>query len=209
MLELTLRCEADQLVLALGDSTARVAWAAVAFSEAAQGALRQDAAVYGRCLFETAFSGETLRTALREARPGTRLLLVTEDPSIAEIPREYLRDGETLLAGRLNLVRGLPENRRLDARPFAGTLEMLGIPVSPIDEPRVLNTETEWTHLVSAVTAAGKALKLTRVRPPTIGAVERALDPARALSSFTLWGTAAAPTGKACWSSRMSVDAAG
>src|SRR5439155_8090616 len=108
-----------------------------------------------------------------------RLVLVAEDSLIASIPWEYLRDQNgKLLAARLNFVRGLPQERRRESFSLVGPLDIIAIPVSPVDEPRVLNVEGEWKRLVQAVTTTTppKSLTLKRVRPPTLTQMERSLN---------------------------------
>ena len=47
---------------------------------------------YGRDLFEKTFRAEQLRTRLASLPANERLLLVADDPLVASIPWEYLRD---------------------------------------------------------------------------------------------------------------------
>jgi CHAT domain len=119
------------------------------------------------------------RTLLSSLPSHERLLLVADDPLLASIPWEYLRDqNDKLLAARLNFVRGIPQEHRRESFSLAGPLEIVAIPVSPIDEPRVLNVEGKWQRLVQAVTAITpqKSLTLRRVRPPTRTQMERSLE---------------------------------
>src|SRR5205085_11875025 len=112
-----------------------------------------DAAVYGSDLFKKAFRDEQMHTLLASLPANERLLLVADDPQVASIPWEYLRDqNDKLLAARLNFVRGIPEKERRDSFSFNSSLEIVAIPVSPVDETRVLNVEREWKDLVEAVT---------------------------------------------------------
>jgi len=93
---------------------------------------------------------------------------------------EYLRDAEgRLLASRLTLVRAVSQAHHHDALDFTRPLHLVALPVSPIDDPRHLDTEGEWEHVVSAVGSQGKALTLTRVRPPTLDRLERTLTAER------------------------------
>ena len=124
----------------------------------------------------------SLLTALLALRSNERLVLVAEQPKVAAIPWEYLRDlNNTLLASRLNLVRCVPEGQRRGQVSLKGPLKIVAVPVSPVDESRVLNTEREWRRLVETVTgktpeeAPGKVLTLTRVRPPTLAQMEQTL----------------------------------
>src|SRR5258708_37825312 len=45
---------------------------------------------------------------------------------------------------------------------FTGSLELIAIPVSPVDDPHVLNTEREWKNLVEAVTVTNPLKSLTK-----------------------------------------------
>jgi hypothetical protein len=82
---------------------------------------------------------------LSTMRAGERLLLIIDDPIVAQIPWEYLRDqNNKLLAGRLCFVRSVPAAQPLVDRSAAGPLEIVAIAVSPIDKPVTLNVEREW-----------------------------------------------------------------
>ncbi len=158
-----------------------------------------DAVAYGRDLFDQTFRDEQMRTMLASLPANERLVLVADDPLVASIPWEYLRDQNgKLLAARLNFVRGLPQERRRDSFSFVGPLEIVAIPVSPVDEPRVLNTEREWRDLVEAVTVTSppKSLTLKRVRPPTRNQMERSLG-RQGTSIVHFMGHSASRDGKA------------
>ena len=180
MLELVLRQSADALEVTFGEYQAMVPWADVAPTATTGQRLYDDAVAYGKTLFEQVFPDESLRTALTSLRANERLLLVIDDPLVAAIPWEYLRDIEgRLLASRLTLVRAVSEAHHHDALDFTRPLHLVALPVSPIDDPRLLDTEGEWEHVVSAVSFQGKALTLTRVRPPTLERLERTLTAER------------------------------
>src|SRR5262245_36610715 len=122
MPELVLKLAGDTLQVSLAGRSASLPWASVAPAEHTWERIYDDAAGYGRELFDKTFADEGLRGALANLGPGERLLLVAEDPLVAAVGWEYLRDaGGRLLAGRLNLVRGLPEaQRRAAPAPAAG-----------------------------------------------------------------------------------------
>src|SRR5579864_1331791 len=169
MPELHLKRSAETLAITFGDHSATIPFADVALLGDTWERIYKDAAAYGRTLFDNTFRDEQLRARLSGLPANERLLLVADDPSIAAIPWEYLRDPDgKLLASRLTFVRGLPEHERRDSFTFAAPLEIVAIPVSPIDETRVLNVEREWKDLLEAVTtgAPTEALTLKRVRPP-------------------------------------------
>src|SRR3989440_1206538 len=180
MPELHLQRTDDILTIRLGEQSAPVSWSDVAPDATTGQRIYDDAIAYGKELFEKTFPAGSLRTALTGLRANERLVLVIDDALVAGIPWEYLRDPEgRLLAGRLNLVRSVPgahQNAELD---FTLPLQVVAVPVSPVDDPRVLDTEGEWQRVVAAVSKQGKALTLTRVRPTTLDLLERTLNSER------------------------------
>ncbi|MFL5658568.1 MAG: tetratricopeptide repeat protein [Ktedonobacteraceae bacterium] len=180
MPELVLQRTADTLEVTLGEHHASVPGANVAPDATMGKRIYDDAIAYGKDLFEKTFPAGPLRTALTALRTNERLVLVIDDPSLAAIPWEYLRDPEgRLLAGRLTLVRsvsGAHQNAELD---LTLPLHIVAVPVSPVDDPRVLDTEGEWQRVMAAVSKQGKMLTLTRVRPPTLDLLERTLHSER------------------------------
>lgn len=178
MPELQLQRVGDALAITLDESITYIPLTDVAPVEEMWRHIYDDAVVYGRDLFDKTFRDEQIRTMLTNLPVNERLLLVADDPQVATIPWEYLRDqNNKLLASRLNFVRGIPEAQRKDSFAFNGPLEIVAIPVSPVDEPRVLNVEGEWKNLVEAVTMTNppKSFTLKRVRPPTRTQLERSL----------------------------------
>jgi tetratricopeptide (TPR) repeat protein len=158
-----------------------------------------DAVAYGRDLFDKTFRDEQVRAILSNLPANERLLLVVEDPLLAAIPWEYLRDpNNKLLASRLNFVRAIPEEQRRENFSFAGSLEIVAIPVSTVDEPRILNVEGEWKNLVKAITVTSppKSLTLKRVRPPTRSQLERSLSQ-QCISIVHFMGHSTSHAGKA------------
>src|SRR6266516_4112227 len=108
MPELAMQRTGDTLEVTFGEHHAPVPWTAVAPDASTGQSIYDDAIAYGKELFEKTFPAESLRTALTALRANDRLVLVIDDPSVAAIPWEYLRDQEgRLLAGRLNLVRSV------------------------------------------------------------------------------------------------------
>jgi len=179
MPELHLQHVGEQLSITLGEYTSTVVWANIASWTPEE--VFKDAKFYGHTLFEQITGNADLRTALMGLRKNERLVLVAEQPEVAAVPWEYLRfpvnsqlDG-LLLATRYNLVRGVIQNCR-DRMELTSTLTIVIIPVSPIDELRVLNTEHEWQNLTEAIRRQERVLQLIRVRPPTLGAMKRELN---------------------------------
>jgi hypothetical protein len=169
MPELQLQRVGDALTITLGENIASIPFADVAPVEEMWGRIYDEAVIYGRDLFDKTFRDEQMRTMLAELTANERLPLVADDPLLASIPWEYLRDPNSkLLASRLNFVRGIPEGQRKDNFTCNGPLEIIAIPVSPVDEPRILNAEGEWKNLAEAITITSppRSLTLKRVRPP-------------------------------------------
>ena len=178
MLELHLQRSGSTLDVILGEYKSSFSLTDVALNATTWEDIYDDAVAYGRELFDKTFRDEQIHTMLANLPTNERLLLVADDPLIAAIPWEYLRDqNNKLLASRLNFVRAIPEAQRRESFSFAGPLEIIAIPSSPVDEPRVLNVEREWKNLVEAVSTATppKSLTLKRVRPPTRSQLERSL----------------------------------
>ena len=180
MPELVLQHTADILEVTFGGHQSTVPWADVAPHAATSQRIYDDAVAFGKALFELVFPDGSLRTALNSLRANERLLLVIDDPLVAAIPWEYLRDSQgKLLASRLTLVRAASEAHHNEALDFTRPLHIVAVPVSPVDDPRPLDTEGEWQRVVSAVSKQGKSLTLTRVRPPTLDLLERRLTSER------------------------------
>src|SRR5438874_5500077 len=199
MPELHLQRTGNELTITLGEQSTTLPFADVALHIDTWESIYKDATAYGRDLFEKTFGDEQLRNRLASLPANERLLLVADDPMVASIPWEYLRDSnDKLLVSRFNFVRGIPEKERRDSFSFNGSLEIVAIPVSPVDEPRVLNVEREWKDLVEAVTtgAPAEALTLRRVRPPTKSDMAGALN-RRASSIVHFMGHSASFDGKA------------
>src|SRR5260221_13710793 len=103
MLELHLQRTGDLLTFTLGEKSTSVSFADVAPTVKTWERIYEDAIAYGRKLFEQTFRDEQLRTTLANLPANERLLLVADDPLVAAIPWEYLRDqNDKLLASRLN-----------------------------------------------------------------------------------------------------------
>jgi tetratricopeptide (TPR) repeat protein len=199
MPELHLHRHESTLEVILDEHRSRFPLADVVLNATTWERIYEDAAVYGRQLFDKTFRDEQLRAMLANLPANERLLLVAEDPLVASIPWEYLRDqNNKLLASRLNVVRGLPEAQRRESFTFTGPLEIIAIPVSPVDEPRMLNVEREWKNLVEAVTITSppKSLTLKRTRPPTRSQLERSLS-LQGTTIVHFMGHSTSDTGKA------------
>ncbi len=199
MLELHLQRSGDQLTVALGEHSVEIPLTELVFTASNWQRIYDDAVTYGRDLFDQTFRDEQMCALLANLPGNERLVLVAEDPLVASIPWEYLRDQNgKLLAARLNFVRGIPQERRRDSFSLLSPLEIVAITVSPVDEPRVLNTEREWRDLVEAVTVTDppKSLTLKRVRPPTRNQMERSLG-RQGTSIVHFMGHSASRDGKA------------
>ncbi len=175
----------DQLTVRLGKLQGHAAWAEATTLAMQPHRQYSDPVGYGRGLFDLIFADETLRSALDALPTGARLLVTADDPLVAGLGWEYLRDRQgRLVVGRLSLVRGLPLTEQPTAAgdPLAAAegVEIVAIPAAPVDDPRPLNTEEEWQRLVRAVQKAGRRLILRRVRPPTLAHLEASLNPAAA-----------------------------
>ncbi|MBX2998914.1 MAG: CHAT domain-containing protein [Caldilineaceae bacterium] len=141
---------------------------------------------YGRTLFDAAFGGSDLAATLSALPANSRLLLVIADSGVAGIGWEYLRlppadpddadDPGALLAGRVHLVRAAYHLHARDLRGANLPLQIVAIAPDPSDGNVRLMVEDEWQGVRRAVDQAGRALTLTRVRPPSLDAASRALQ---------------------------------
>ncbi len=114
MPELQLQLTGDILTIRLGEHTASIPFIDVALNEHSGQQIYDDAAVYGRTLFAKTFRDEQMQAVLTNIRANERLVLVADDPLVAAIPWEYLRDQrDKLLASRLNFVRSVSEPEAL------------------------------------------------------------------------------------------------
>ena len=199
MRELLLQRRENTLAVTLGEYTGSLPLSDIAPHANTWQQVYDDAVAYGRDLFENTFRHEQIRTLLATLPAQERLLSVADDPLVASIPWEYLRDqNNKLLASRLTFVRGIPDAKRRESFAFTDPLEIVAVPVSPIDEPIILSVEREWKNLVEAVrvTRPPKSLTLKRVRPPTRSQLERSLG-RRCTSLVHFMGHSASHDGKA------------
>lgn len=113
MLELHLQRSGSTLDVILGEYKSSFSLTDVALNATTWEDIYDDAVAYGRELFDKTFRDEQIHTMLANLPTNERLLLVADDPLIAAIPWEYLRDqNNKLLASRLNFVRAIPEAQR-------------------------------------------------------------------------------------------------
>jgi CHAT domain len=195
MAELHFKRTGETLTVTFAEQQAVVPWADVALHEQTAQRIYDDAGAYGRTLFEQVIRDEGLRSALLTLPANERLALHMDDPEVALIPWEYLRDpNDLLLAARLNLVRYVegPQRPLPDTRQ---ALSIVAVPVSPVDEMHPLDTEREWRRLTEAVSAPKKALSLLRVRPPTLAQLEQTL-PGNGISIVHFMGHSGIVRGK-------------
>ena len=183
MPELRLTRTLIHLHVQLDGREAPVAWAPFAALAGDQELLVRDPVAYGRALYQLTFGETGLSTVLESLPTSARLLVVSDDPLINAAGWEYLRTADnSLLAARLSLVRAGPPVQRPPSANFTlpappARLKIMAVVASPIDETSPLNTEGEWKRLQQVTKQAGKALTLTRVRPPTPAKLSRTLDP--------------------------------
>src|SRR5947207_15742562 len=105
MPELAMQRAGDTLEVTFGEHHVSVPWTSVAPDATTGQRIYNDAIAYGKDLFEKTFPAGLLRADLSSLRTNEPLVLVIDDPSVAALPWEYLRDPEgRLLAARLNLV---------------------------------------------------------------------------------------------------------
>src|SRR5947209_7002896 len=136
MLELHLQRIGDTLTASIVGQSATIPLIDVAPFASTWQRVYNESVAYGRDLFNTTFRDEQMRALLTGLPANERLLLVADDLLIATIPWEYLRDAnDKLLAARLNLVRGLSREKQHADFAFKEPLEIVAIPVLPIDEP--------------------------------------------------------------------------
>lgn len=167
---------AETLTVSLGAYQSSVPWSEVAPNEQTGQQLFDAADEYGRTLFARITNDEGLRSAVLGLPTNDRLALAITDPQVAALPWEYMRDANNhLLASRLSVVRSVPSSHPSPALDLAQPLTIVAVPVSPVDDAHMLNTEREWQRLVEAVTGPGQALTLSRVRPPTLAKMEESL----------------------------------
>jgi tetratricopeptide (TPR) repeat protein len=183
MPELRLTHQGDHLHIQLGARQTQVEWRRFVALAGDAVRLANDPAGYGRELYTLVFADAALRAAVESLSSGARLLLVSDDEQIGAAGWEYLRDGEDrLVAGRLSLVRGLAAGAvragaayQLPAAP--ARVEIVAVVAAPVNDAQALDTEGEWKQLHGAVVKAGKAVRLTRVRPPTLATMSRTINP--------------------------------
>src|SRR5207245_10808802 len=96
----------DQLTVALDEHSVEIPLAELVSNASNWQRIYDDAVTYGRDLFDQTFRDEHICTLLTNLSSNEHLVLVADDPLVANIPWEYLRDQNgKLLAARLNVVR--------------------------------------------------------------------------------------------------------
>lgn len=174
MPELRLHRTDDTLTITFGQYSSTALWSQIAFTEQSEQHVHDDAISYGHKLFEQISQHTSLSSVLTTLSVNERLLLTADQPEVAAVPWEYLRTlDNSLLAARLNVVRSIPEAEQRKQVTPGQLLEIIAVSVSSVDQTLNLNTEREWQRLTYAVKDSEKALKLTRVRPPTLSQMER------------------------------------
>jgi tetratricopeptide (TPR) repeat protein len=128
----------------------------------------------GARLFAALFTDRSPARAAWDARP-KRILLVAEDPELDAIPWEYLYGPDGFVILDVAFVRGLPVARRQPVPDLAGVpLHIVVLPSNPISHDIVrLDIEGEWTRLKEALHGLETAVRMERVRPPTLEQARR------------------------------------
>ena len=147
MPELQLQRNGDVLETHFGELHASTLWSNITTLQLTAENVHE----YGHDLFDQVTQEAQLRAALINLPEDARLMLLAEEPEVMAIPWEYMRlpesEGNLLLAARNIFVRGIGESNRKDAVVPASPLTIVAVPVSPVDEEQVLNTEGEWSDL--------------------------------------------------------------
>src|SRR5438046_2399993 len=113
MPELHLQRTDATLKVTFGEHSDAIPFADVAVNAQTWRHIYDDAITYGKELFKKTFHQENMRDLLTTMPANERLVVVADDPLVAVIPWEYLRDqNNKLLASRLNFVRGISEAKR-------------------------------------------------------------------------------------------------
>src|SRR5438045_2031915 len=92
MLELRLQRVGTTLTVILGEYADTIPFASVAMHDKTWRCIYDDAITYGKELFERTFRQDDLRGLLTGISANERLVVVADDPLVASIPWEYLRD---------------------------------------------------------------------------------------------------------------------
>ena len=180
MPELHLIRAADHLTIRLGERSAAVPWNSFLALTADRSRIKTDPIAYGQSLYDFLFADSLLHEAVTALPPQAPLRIVSGESAISSAAWEYLTDraGRMLAADRI-LLRALPEEESgpVATLPTDTPLAIVAAPVAPINDEVPLNTEGEWERLIKTVQDAAKAVALTRVRPPTLTQLGRALSP--------------------------------
>ncbi len=131
-----------------------------------------DPRAMGARLYRALFPAEALAARTLEQQPDG-LLLVIQDAELQRVPWEYLHDGQTFLALKMPLTRGLPAAQRIafasDAPTTTQTLVVASDPLLyPNGAPVVaLNVARERVNVREAFEKANAAFRVAFVKPPT------------------------------------------
>src|SRR5690348_16934884 len=131
MAELLLQRSGDMLDVAFEGHQVSVPWTEIPPAAATEEGEEEnifDAVAYGQNLFRKAFPDAPLQQALTSLKLNERLVLVIDDPLVAAIPWEYLRDGGgRLLSARFTLVRSVSEAQQDEGIDFTRPLHIVAI----------------------------------------------------------------------------------
>lgn len=130
----------------------------------------------GARLFAALFAHGSLAFTTWDSHPKPkRILLVAEDPALDAIPWEYLHGPDGFVVLDAAFMRGLPTAKRQPSPNLTGTpLHIVAIPSNPIDHDIArLDIAGEWTRLKDSLHGLETAIRLERVRPPTLEQARR------------------------------------
>ncbi len=128
----------------------------------------------GARLFAALFADGSPTRLAWDAHP-KRILFVAKDAELDAIPWEYLHGPNGFIVLDVAFVRGLPASQRQPAPNLSDTpLHIVAIPSNPIDHDITrLDIAGEWTRLKENIHGLESAIRLERVRPPTLEQARR------------------------------------
>jgi len=181
-------------------------------------ATRYDPQPYGARLYAALFPRDSAAARALADAPDA-LLLVIDDAELQRVPWEYLYDGQTFLALKMPLTRGLPPAKRVtfdaSANQAGNVLVVASDPLLYEDGAPVvaLNVARERENARAAFEKSNAAFRVTFVKPPTRDELQKALARAQppALLHFLGHGVAASDGARLAFedtlSQAQSVDA--
>jgi tetratricopeptide (TPR) repeat protein len=138
-----------------------------------------DPVAYGKVVYQALFPPASAARRELDAMP-ERILLVSTDDTIDSVPWEYAYglygddDVENFLVLACHVVRGLPQDQRIEPPQMDGGLRIVAIPSNPLEkELPPLDIDAEWIRLKEIIHEVPSNISLERARPPTIDQVRR------------------------------------